>query len=173
MFRLPTLTLLALSVGPLACAGMPEDLPQYSAFSTLLHTSGQPQAATFNALRQAGIRAVIDLRPPSERPEFDERSVAQAAGLTYESLPVEGRGGLTRENVVAFDALLKKHAQEQTLAHCSSGNRVGALMALRAAWLDGKSMQEALAIGERAGLKGMKADVEAVLRSPPPAVAAP
>lgn len=165
------LLLLCACVPALGVAGVLEDLPQYSVQGPLLYASGQPPATAFEALRRAGLRVVIDLRPAAERPELDERVVAEAAGLQYVSLPVAGRAGLTRDTVVAFDALLREHAQEATLAHCSSSNRVGALLALRAAWLQGRSATEALAIGEQAGLKGLKPDVEALLRTAVPAPA--
>ncbi len=173
MWKNLSLALLALSAAALARAGALEELPQFSRQGPTLVASGQPPAEAFEALRKEGVQVVIDLRPEAEHPQLNERAVAEGAGLKYESLPVAGRAGLTRENVLAFDALLKKHAQETTLAHCSTSNRVGALLALRAAWLQGKSPEDALKIGEQAGLKGMKADVEAVLRPPTPAPSTP
>ena len=144
-------------------AGTLEDLPQHSQPAAQLHASGQPSADAIAALPAAGVKVVIDLRPDAETPQLDEAAVVRAAGLTYESLPIAGKAGLTRENVAAFDALLKKHGGETTLAHCSTSNRVGALLALRAAWIEGKPVAEALALGEKAGLKGLKPDVEALL----------
>ena len=38
------------------------------------------------------------------------------------------------------------------IVHCASGNRVGALFAIQALYLDGRSAAEALEIGKRAGL---------------------
>jgi uncharacterized protein (TIGR01244 family) len=146
-----------------ATAGTLEDLPQHSRPAPQLHASGQPSAEAIAALPAAGIKVIINLRPHEEAPQLDEAAVARAAGLTYESLPIAGKAGLTRENVVAFDVLLKKHAGELTLAHCSSSNRVGALLALRAAWIEGRPAEEALALGEKAGLKGLRSDVEALL----------
>jgi uncharacterized protein (TIGR01244 family) len=162
MKRMLALALLIIAPG-LVQAGALEDLPQYSRQGEQLHASGQPAAEAFVALRKAGLQVVIDLRPASERPQLDEKAVAEAAGLEYESLPVAGRAGLTRDNVIAFDALLRRHAAQNTLAHCSTSNRVGALLALRAAWLQGKPAAEALKLGEQAGLKGLKPDVEALL----------
>jgi uncharacterized protein (TIGR01244 family) len=154
-----------------ATAGTLEDLPQHSQPAPQLHASGQPSAQAIAALPAAGIKVVIDLRPHEEMPQLDEAAVVRAAGLTYESLPIAGKAALTRENVGAFDALLRKHAGELTLAHCGTSNRVGALLALRAAWIDGKPASEALAIGEKAGLKGLKSEVETLLA--PAATASP
>lgn len=146
-----------------APAGELADLPQHSQPDAQLHASGQPTAEAIAALPAAGIKVVIDLRPADETPQFDEAAAARAAGLAFEPLPIAGKAGLTRANVEAFDALLKKYAAVPTLAHCSSSNRVGAMLALRAAWIEGKPPAEALAIGDKAGLKGLRADVEALL----------
>src|SRR3546814_1034559 len=65
---------------------------------------------------------------------------------------------LTRENVLAFDALLRD-AERPVLVHCASGNRVGAMAALRAAWVEGRSAEEAIAMGRDWGLKGLEEEV--------------
>src|SRR5690606_34987366 len=84
------------------------------------------------ALRDAGFHHVIDLTPDAETPGFDEASAVRAAGLRYSNLPLAGASDLTRENVLAFDTLLAG-AERPLLVHCASGNRVGAMAALRAA----------------------------------------
>lgn len=127
------------------------------------HSSGQPTVEAIAQLKSAGITTVIDLRPDAETPDLDEKSVAEAAGLKYRSLPIASPADLTRENVMKFDQLLKDSQQEAVLVHCASGNRVGAMMALRAAWVEGKSTEEALAIGKAAGMTGMTEDVKAKL----------
>jgi uncharacterized protein (TIGR01244 family) len=152
-----------LLVGRLATAGTLDELPQHSQPTPLLHASGQPSEGLLQALPEAGIKVVIDLRPAAERPQLDEAAVVRKAGLTYENLPVAGKSGLTLENVQAFDALLHKYAAVPVVAHCSTSNRVGALLALRAAWIQGMSPAAALAVGEKAGLRGLKDDVAALL----------
>jgi protein tyrosine phosphatase (PTP) superfamily phosphohydrolase (DUF442 family) len=64
-----------------------------------------------------------------------------------------------------FDQLLKDSAKEDVLVHCASGNRVGAMLALRARWIEGKSAEEALAIGKAAGMTGMTDAVKAKLET--------
>jgi len=49
------------------------------------------------------------------------------------------------------------------LVHCMSGNRVGALFALRAFWLQGMSAVEALAVGRRYGLTKLEPLVVQIL----------
>jgi uncharacterized protein (TIGR01244 family) len=109
-------------------------------------------------LREAGIRHVIDLTPDAETPGFDEATAVDAAGLAYDNLPLAGAADLTRENVQAFDALLVR-ADRPVLVHCGSGNRVGAMAALRAAWLENRPVEEAIAIGKSWGLAGLEGAV--------------
>jgi uncharacterized protein (TIGR01244 family) len=124
-------------------------------------------------LRPAGITTIIDLRPDQETPDLDEKAVAEQTGLKYRNLPIASPADLTLENVQKFDQLLKNSAQENVLMHCASGNRVGAMMALRARWLQGKSEEEALAIGKSAGLTGMTDAVKERLAAPPAPTDAP
>jgi uncharacterized protein (TIGR01244 family) len=132
------------------------------------HVSAQPSAEALTKLPAAGVRTVINLRPASETPDLDEKSVVEKAGMAYRSLPIAGAAGLTRENVTAFDRLLSEAGEGKVLMHCASGNRVGAMMALRARWLQGKSAEEALAIGRSTGLKGLEGDVKGLLQAAAP-----
>lgn len=117
-------------------------------------------------LQQAGIRHVIDLTLDEETPDFDEAQVVRSAGIGYSNLPLRGAADLTPENAVAFDELMR-NAERPVLVHCASGNRVGAIAALRAAWIDGKSEEEAVAVGRAWGLKSLEARVRERIRSTP------
>lgn len=155
-----------------ACAGeAPADaltqLPAHIALDSRLHVSAQPTAEALVTLPSAGVRTVINLRPASETPDLDEKSVVEKSGMQYRSLPVAGAAGLTRENVASFDRLLAEAGEGKVLMHCASGNRVGAMMALRARWIQGKSADEALAIGRGSGLKGLEGDVKTLLQADP------
>ena len=50
------------------------------------------------------------------------------------------------------------------IIHCASGNRVGALLALRANLIQGKSASEALAFGKAAGLTTLEDAVKQRLK---------
>lgn len=118
-------------------------------------------------VREAGVRHVIDLTPDAETPDFDEAAAVRAAGLAYSNLPLRGAVDLTRENVIAFDTLVQK-AKQPVLVHCASGNRVGAMAALRSAWVEGKPADEAIEIGKAWGLKGLEAEVRRRIESGTP-----
>ncbi|MDR2216561.1 MAG: hypothetical protein LBE59_12090 [Nevskiaceae bacterium] len=140
-------------------ASLPNDIE----VTPLLHISGQPSGDQLALLHSAGIHNVIDLRPDAEHGDFDERMVVVHLGLGYDSLPIRGTQDMTPENVKTFDQLLTRKQADGVLVHCASGNRVGAMMALRARWLQGKSALEALAIGKASGLTSLEADVRKLL----------
>jgi uncharacterized protein (TIGR01244 family) len=133
-------------------------LPHLAAPAPGVFTSGRLTDVDVASIQHSGIREVIDLSLDSETPDFDEAAAARSRGLLYRNLPIQGAGGLSLENVKEFDALLRS-AKRPVLVHCASSNRVGAIAALKAAWLDGASTEQAIAIGKSWGLKGLEAEV--------------
>lgn len=129
-------------------------------------SAGRLRPADIQRVRDAGVRQIIDLTPDGETPDFDEAAAVRAAGLAYANLPLRGPADLTLENVRTFDALLRA-AKRPVLVHCASGNRVGAMAALRAAWLDNYSTEEAITVGKAWGLKGLETEVRRRLEAGP------
>jgi len=113
-------------------------------------STGQPDAETLAIAREAGFVAVIDLRGADEDRGIDEVAAVEALGMRYVSLPVHDADDVTFENAAELDRLLGEF-DGPVLLHCASGNRVGALVALRAS-AAGASDDEALAAGKAAGL---------------------
>ena len=133
-------------------------------FSPGLHSAGQPTPGQLDALAAAGVRTVINLRAPNEPVEFDEARHARSLGLAYVQIPVAGADDLTRDKARQLSAALA--AAEPlggTLIHCASGNRVGALLALVAAWERQASPTEAMRLGEAAGMTTLRPAVTALL----------
>ena len=121
-------------------------------------TSGRVDADEVRRLARRGVRHVIDLTHDSETPDFDEAAAVRAAGMRYDNLPIRGPEDLTPENVHAFDRLIAASSRP-LLVHCASRNRVGAMAALRAAWVEGKSAEEALEQGRRWGMTSLEGAV--------------
>jgi uncharacterized protein (TIGR01244 family) len=130
-------------------------------------SGGQPTQDEIAAAGAAGYKTVINLRPLTE-PGFEwEPAAVKAAGMAYVSIPVAGAAGLTKDNVIRLDAALKAaEAKGPVLLHCASGNRIGAMLALRAAWLEGKDPAAALAFGEASGLTHLEPAVRTLLGLP-------
>jgi protein tyrosine phosphatase (PTP) superfamily phosphohydrolase (DUF442 family) len=121
-----------------------------------------PGKPPFQALAGAGVRTVIDLRSDPEVPP-ETHSASEAAGIAYERVPVEGDADLELASARALDALLDDPRRYPVAIVCSSGNRVGALLAVRAFWLDGSKPESALALGRAAGLTRLEPSVRLLL----------
>jgi uncharacterized protein (TIGR01244 family) len=121
-------------------------------------TAGQPSADQLAAAAKSGIKTVIDLRGLAEDRGMDERVTVEKLGMSYVTLPVEGGNGVTYANATALDKLLA-NAKGPVLVHCATGNRAGALLALRDK-LKGADNDSALAFGVASGLTGLKPAVE-------------
>ncbi|GAC1625998.1 MAG: sulfur transferase domain-containing protein [Nevskia sp.] len=140
----------------------PVIVPNRQQPSPTLVTGGAPDVAALQAAAAAGVQYVFDLRPASEW-SYDEASTVAGLGMRFLHLPIAGAQDFTPETVRAFDALLAQAGAAPTLLHCASGNRVGALMALRAAWLRKVPVDEAMAIGRAHGLTRMEPVVQGLL----------
>lgn len=130
-----------------------------------LYAGGQPSAAQLRELAAQGVRTVIDLRQPGEDRGFDETHVAESLGLRYVRIPVAGAEGLDAANVRAVHQALRQ-SQGPVLLHCASGNRAGAVLGLVNARYEHASPEQALQLGQRAGLKSLEAATRQRLATP-------
>lgn len=129
-----------------------------------LLVGGQHSASDITKMKQAGVAAIINLRMPAE---FDNQALIEESKkqkISYNMLPIAGSSGITLENMRALDDILKSFEGEKVTLHCASGNRVGALLALRAFHIQGKSKEEALKLGTKAGMRSLKFHVAAMLK---------
>ena len=127
-------------------------------------TGGQP---TFDQLKQAaetGFKTVINLRTDNELPDPDqELTWVEGCGMKYLHIPVAVPEGLTPQNAKIFADALSKPENYPLIVHCRSGERAGAMFALKAFHIDEKDIEEALLIGERAGLIRLAPTVKKIL----------
>lgn len=128
-----------------------------------LITGGQPSKSDFLQLKNAGVTKVINLRAPAEDIDFNEQQQAEALGLEYVSLPVAGVADITLENAEKLHTLLAD--DQKVFLHCASGNRVGALLAIRAHAFQGQSADASLGVGRAAGLGSLEEKVKSVIES--------
>ena len=126
-------------------------------------TGGQPSTEQLEAAAARGYRTIIDLRPAAEGGRSAEEAVR--LGLRYVAIPVAGEDGLTDDNARALATALGE-AERPAIVHCASGNRVGALFALVAYRVEGRSAGEALEIGRAAGLTRLEPAVRERLGLP-------
>ncbi len=142
-------------------AGAPQELlPNGILTDSGLLLGGQPTLAQLEAARSQGYTTVVNLRTPEEGgPSAEE---VEALGLAYHSLPVAGVQGLTEENARTLAEILDQ-ADGPTIVHCASGNRVGALLALEAWYVDGMEPAAALELGRESGMARLEPAVRQIL----------
>jgi len=133
--------------------------------SPQLLSGSQPSPADLAALKAAGVTTVINLRGAGEDAGFDEAAEAAKLGLNYVVIPIAGGAEITPANAAKLDQALRTHSGS-TLVHCGSGNRVGALLALRSA-ASGQSTEEAIAFGKTAGMTSLESVVRERLKAVP------
>ncbi len=116
--------------------------------------SGQPTPEQFPKLAAAGVRRVICLRKATESGTGWEERQAPHDSIEFVRFVIEPPQDLTEQKARELAALID--GDTPTLVACGSSNRVGAMMALMAKFVDGKSRDEALAIGKASGLKSLE-----------------
>lgn len=130
-------------------------LPNQCSPTPDLLTCGLPTTQDLQSAHKAGFKTIINLCPAQETPR-DEPATAQALGMHYFNIPVAGPGDLTEAKARELGVVVNNCDYHPVLIHCMSGNRVGALLALKAFFVDGKSPREALNDGLAAGLKALE-----------------
>jgi protein tyrosine phosphatase (PTP) superfamily phosphohydrolase (DUF442 family) len=116
-------------------------------------TGGQPSAAHFRALKEAGVEVVLDIRDPMEPRGYDEAELLNRLGLDYITIVVTD-AHLSDTTLDAITDVMRKSEGRSTLVHCASGNRVGGALI---PWLildQGMTEEEATMAAMRMGLRG-------------------
>lgn len=133
------------------------DIPNCCTPGTGLCTGGRPRPEHFQQAKDKGVRTVINLCPPGEACDYDEAAVVSGLGLHYVNIPVSGPADITADKARELAKAMAEYSPgHPVLLHCASGNRVGALMAMKARFVDGRSPADALAEGRAAGLKALE-----------------
>lgn len=115
-------------------------------------TAGQPAAEHLGQLAEAEYKTVIDLRAENEDRGFDEARTVRDSGMEYENIPVTP-DTLNGEKFDRFRELMGDPERRPALVHCSSANRVGALLIPYLMLDEGKTREEALEVAAQVGLQ--------------------
>ncbi len=144
------LTLLTVQV-PAAAPAVP-DIRNFLQVTPEFCTGGQPRPEHFAKLKADGVKAVLNLRQPSEHRADEEKQAVEAAGLKYYNIPVNYQNPSSAD----FDQLLKitdDPANRPMFIHCTAAIRVGAFWMIRRVLRDGVSTDAALAEARKVGLR--------------------
>jgi len=153
--------------GPGGTASVADVLPNGAEPYPGVWVGGQPTPEQFAAAKEAGIQTVINLRRPGERGTKGEQERVEELGMTYVAVPISGADDLDEKNARAFSAALDE-AEKPVIVHCGSGARVGALFAMRAFYVEGLSVEDALATGRAAGMDRYEDELRQRLGRPAP-----
>lgn len=127
---------------------------------------GQPTVDQIKQAAETGFKTVINLRTDNELPDpAQELTWVEGSGMKYIHISISVAEGFTPQNAKVFAEALSKQENYPLIVHCKSGERVGAMFALKAFHIDEKDIEEALLIGERAGLNKLTATVKKILES--------
>ncbi|MGB2715477.1 MAG: protein tyrosine phosphatase family protein [Vicinamibacterales bacterium] len=114
-------------------------------------TGGQPRIEHFATLKADGVKAVLNLRQPSEHRAEEERAAVEQAGLKYFNIPVV-YSNPTDAQADEFLKITDDPANRPMFIHCTAAIRVGAFWTIRRALRDGMSIEAALEEGKKVGL---------------------
>ncbi len=128
------------------------DIRNVHQMSPDLLTGGQLSKEQMTQLHQLGYRTFINLRQADEPGTGWEEEFAAAEGIVFHRIPVAGARGITRRNAQQLARFLEEAGDQPVAVYCASGNRVGALLAMKAHYLDGLNVDEAVVYGVKAGM---------------------
>jgi uncharacterized protein (TIGR01244 family) len=114
-------------------------------------TGGQPRVEHFAKLKGEGVKAVLNLRQPTEHRADEERAAVEQAGLKYFNIPVNFQNP-SEAQVDEFLKITDDASNRPMFIHCTAAVRVGAFWTIRRAVRDGLSVDAALEEGKKVGM---------------------
>lgn len=114
-------------------------------------TGAQPRLEHLAQLKAEGVKAIINLRQPSEHRAEEEEAEAKRLGLRYFNIPVV-YGSPKDEQVTEFLKLTDDKANRPAFIHCAAAIRVGAFWLIRRVLRDGMTIEAAEEEAKKIGL---------------------
>jgi uncharacterized protein (TIGR01244 family) len=114
-------------------------------------TGGQPRLEHLQQLKDEGVKAIINLRPPGEHRAAEEEAKAKELGLRYYNIPVVF-GDPKDEQVTEFLKVTDDPENRPAFIHCASAIRVGAFWMIRRVLRDDWSLEKAEEEAKKIGL---------------------
>ena len=115
-------------------------------------TGGQPKLEQLEKLKAYGVKAVINLRQPSEHRAAEEEAKVKDLGLRYFNIPV-AYGNPNEEQVAEFLKITDDPENRPAFIHCTAAIRVGAFWMIRRVLRDGWKVEDAEAEAVKVGLR--------------------
>jgi tyrosine-protein phosphatase SIW14 len=129
---------------PAAAQSNVAGVPNFHQINDRVYRGAQPTDAGFQSLAKLGVKTIIDLRESGSR-SVAERSVVEAAGMRYVTIPFQGMSAPSPENVAKVLALFDDASAGPVFVHCRRGaDRTGTVIACYRIAHDGWDNQKAL-----------------------------
>src|SRR4026207_2128930 len=116
-------------------------------------TGGQPKLEHLAQLKADGVKAIINLRRPTEHRADEEEAKARELGLRYFNIPVQASDPKD-EQADEFLKITDDPANRPAFIHCTAAIRVGAFWMIRRVLRDGFTIEAAEKEAEAVGLRG-------------------
>jgi uncharacterized protein (TIGR01244 family) len=130
----------------------PPDIRNFLQVTPEFCTGGQPRIEHYARLKADGVKAVLNLRQPTEHRAEEEQQAVEAAGLKYFNIPVSYQNP-SDADVDQFLKITDDPANRPMFIHCTAAIRVGAFWAIRRVVRDGMTIDAALEEAKKVGLR--------------------
>src|SRR5689334_19980994 len=136
----------------LAVAQDPGEIRNFLRINKDFCTGGQPKLEHLEKLKAEGVKAIINLRQPSEYRAAEEEAKAKELGLRYFNIPV-AFADPKEEQATEFLRITDDPENRPAFIHCTGAIRVGAFWMIRRVLRDGWKIEDAQAEAEKIGLR--------------------
>ncbi len=139
---------------PPAQAAAAQELPPIRNFLQVTPefcTGGQPRPEHFAKLKADGVKAVLNLRTPSEHRADEEQAAVEQAGMKYFNIPVVYTAP-TDAQADEFLRITDDPANRPMFIHCTAAIRAGTFWMIRRVLRDKMTVDAALEEARKVGL---------------------
>jgi uncharacterized protein (TIGR01244 family) len=144
--------ILLLMAAPIMAQEEPQPIRNFLRVNEKFCTGGQPRLEHLAKLKSEGVKAIINLRQPSEHRAAEEEAMAKQLGLRYYNIPVVF-GDPKEEQVTEFLKLTDDAQNLPVFIHCTAAIRVGAFWMIRRVLRDGWTVEAAEEDAKKVGLR--------------------
>ena len=114
-------------------------------------TGGQPSLKHLEELKDDGVKAIINLRQPTEYAAAEEEAKAKSLGLRYFNIPVSATDPKD-DQATEFLKITDDRENRPAFIHCRSAARVSAFWRIRRVLRDGWKIEDASKEAEKIAL---------------------